>query len=122
LQQSLIEAGWLGRKSGRGFFSYGPGAKPALPDELPPIDGAGVAIDLDRGTSRVGEVLVAPTDGRTAALRALQGGQPVVLYDLLLDPGAAKRVALAASPDVQEADFRRIVAGLQAQGKAVSRI
>jgi 3-hydroxybutyryl-CoA dehydrogenase len=32
-QQRLLEAGWLGRKSGRGFYDYRPGATPPAPNE-----------------------------------------------------------------------------------------
>jgi len=36
-QQRLLEAGWLGRKSGRGFYDYRPGATAALPNEDRPL-------------------------------------------------------------------------------------
>ena len=32
-QQRLVEAGWLGRKSGRGFYDHAPGAEPPAPVE-----------------------------------------------------------------------------------------
>jgi len=32
-QQRLLEAGWLGRKSGRGFYDYRPGAAAPVPNE-----------------------------------------------------------------------------------------
>ena len=32
-QQRLVEAGWLGKKTGRGFFDYRDGAKPPAPNE-----------------------------------------------------------------------------------------
>ena len=32
-QQRLVEAGWLGRKSSRGFYDYRPGATPPAPNE-----------------------------------------------------------------------------------------
>ena len=36
-QQRLLEAGWLGRKSGRGFYDYRPGATSPSPNEDRPL-------------------------------------------------------------------------------------
>lgn len=36
IQQELVNAGFLGRKSGRGFYSYADGATPPAPDLEPP--------------------------------------------------------------------------------------
>ena len=35
LQRALVEAGWLGRKSGRGWYRYGDDAPPPAPDAAP---------------------------------------------------------------------------------------
>ena len=35
LQRALVEAGWLGRKSGRGWYRYGDDAPPPVPDVAP---------------------------------------------------------------------------------------
>ena len=35
LQRSMVEAGWLGRKTGRGWFRYGDDAVPPEPDAAP---------------------------------------------------------------------------------------
>jgi 3-hydroxybutyryl-CoA dehydrogenase len=35
LQRALVEAGWLGRKSGRGWYHYGDDAAPPAPDVAP---------------------------------------------------------------------------------------
>ena len=35
LQRAMVEAGWLGRKTGRGWFRYGDDAEPSEPDTAP---------------------------------------------------------------------------------------
>ena len=35
LQRAMVEAGWLGRKTGRGWFRYGDDAEPSQPDAAP---------------------------------------------------------------------------------------
>ncbi|MBB4267024.1 3-hydroxyacyl-CoA dehydrogenase [Roseospira visakhapatnamensis] len=50
IQRELVEAGWLGRKSGRGFYGYGPDAAAPHPEtaESMPAPGA-VAVEGDLG-------------------------------------------------------------------------
>jgi 3-hydroxybutyryl-CoA dehydrogenase len=61
------------------------------------------------------------TDGRTAAEHALQNGRATIVYDLLMNP-AAKRIAVAAAPNVSESSLRNVVGALQAAGFSVSRL
>lgn len=124
VQSELVDAGWLGRKSGRGFYRYEGSDERPEPDEEPPAGPppAGDEVILDGRPFEVDGVLVAQTDGRTAAERAAAGGQPVILYDLALDYRTASRVAVAISRDVPEALYRRVVGALQASGKKVTRI
>jgi len=35
LQRAMVEACWLGRKTGRGWFRYGDDTEPAQPDAAP---------------------------------------------------------------------------------------
>ena len=115
IQQELVRAGRFGRKSGRGFYDYRDGAKPPAADAVVPstsvpalsaaaqtgllaplverLRSAGVAIATDDSlaaeTLRLGDVIVAPTDGRTLAERSAGvgagAGAPMLLLDLARD-------------------------------------
>lgn len=124
IQKELVEAGWLGRKSGRGFFDYTEGTARAVatcetvpnaaaaPD-LPPLDGR--RFDLEG-------VRVMRTDGRRAIERARAEGCAVLLYDLVGDPGTAVHVAFSVSPDINPSAVTAFVAGLAAQGRRATRL
>ncbi len=150
IQQELVAAGFLGRKSGRGFFRYdGGGERPeprTAPAAPPPQrvvvhgDGGplealrpllektpGLAVsrsDGDGGDVRLavdGRVTVALTDGRTATQRTATGdGAPSVLVDLALDYAEAGRVAVAPADQAAPDDLAAAVGLFQALGKAVS--
>jgi 3-hydroxybutyryl-CoA dehydrogenase len=113
LQKEMVEAGWLGRKSGRGFYRYGAGAARAEPQTEPAAD---VRPEEAEG------VLLALCDGRSALERERAEGRPVVVHDLMLDREQATRIALAASPGVEKCALARVISGFQAEGKAVTVI
>ncbi|WP_271911776.1 3-hydroxyacyl-CoA dehydrogenase PaaH [Vreelandella sp. 21] len=128
VQQALVEAGRLGRKSGKGFFDYAESAAKPQPTfagpantELPALvvqgDPGVIAPLLERaqeaglvvvrreslqpdGTPRLylGDLVLALSDGRCAAERAVNEGlDALVLFDLCLDYRSASAIALAAS-------------------------
>jgi 3-hydroxybutyryl-CoA dehydrogenase len=148
IQEELVSAGFLGRKSGRGFYRYDEGAerpeassarlgpKPGrvavcgdlgvLGQLLPALERSGIAIryrDVP-ATGRIevdGRVSVALSDGRTATERmATESGLPLVLVDLALDYGGASRVALAVADQASPDDLARAAGLFQALGKHVS--
>ena len=146
-QQELVAAGWLGRKSGRGFYDHAPGAAPATAATLPagpapsavaiegdlgpaePLAGllaqAGIAVTRHPGPGliRLDGASLALTDGRTATARVAAGDpSDLVLFDLALDYGSARRIALATADQAAES-ARAAAAGLfQALGKSVSAL
>jgi 3-hydroxybutyryl-CoA dehydrogenase len=148
IQQELVAAGFLGRKSGRGFYQYchnaerpepktaPPGPRPervtvhgelgALKQLLPLLEQSGIALQ-HRDTAAIGRievderVAIALTDGRTATERmAVDGGLPLVLVDLALDFSRAPRVALAAADQTSPEDLARAAGLFQALSKKVS--
>ena len=147
LQQELVSAGFLGRKTGRGFYRYGDDvAKPAPQNEAPGqqpstlryaggpgavdaiaerLRGAGfdpVAIEAAPGLYCEGAAIYL-TDGRSATERAeADGHRDTILFDLLLDPAGATRIALARADQCSDAAWQAAVGLFQAAGFAVTRL
>jgi 3-hydroxybutyryl-CoA dehydrogenase len=151
LQQELVNAGFLGRKSGRGFFLYGEAAaKPEPHIEAPQprpaevslapgvgqhftdalaqrLKGAGVKVlpDAAREAARLycNGAAIHLTDGRSATERAAASGHDdTLLFDLLLDPAGATRIALARADQCSDAAWNAAVGLFQAAGFAVTRL
>jgi 3-hydroxybutyryl-CoA dehydrogenase len=146
LQQELVEAGRLGRKSGRGFYAHAPGterpeprtAAPAPPPKLIVVEGdlgpaaplidrfrnAGIEVNRrwGEGLIRIGKARIALTDGRGATEWSHLLQAPVILFDLALDFGACAHLAVTRADQASEGDLAVAVGLLQAAGITISVI
>ncbi len=144
LQHTMVEAGWLGRKTGRGWYRYGEGAAPPAPGAVPPrpappfvaehgssalrplLDRSGV--EVRAGTDAGGRVelpggaLLVRCDGRPATALAAEAGRPVVVVDRTLDDATATGIAIAASDGCPASAAGEAAGLLQAAGLAVHMV
>ena len=133
VQQELVNAGFLGRKTGRGFYRYGDDVVPPQAQAEPAQQGGAqatlggadpvtAALKARVGSSE-GAATIFLTDGRSATQRALDEGRPdTILFDLLLDPVKATRIALARADQCSEAAWNAAVGLFQQAGFTVTRL
>lgn len=132
IQQELARAGRYGRKSGLGFHDYREGAPPAPVETVQPaagipaltcsalgpklgllgelvgrLLGAGVKVTPDQNLPKealeLDNVVIALTDGRTAAERANADALDYILLDLACDFTSCKLLGAACSPQARHA-------------------
>ncbi|CAG4883915.1 3-hydroxyadipyl-CoA dehydrogenase [Georgfuchsia toluolica] len=147
IQQELVLAGRLGRKTGQGFFAYGDNTVKPAPDmlaampapakvviagDLGPaaalaqrLETAGVVIEYQQGNGclQVGGATLALSDGRPATIRTAAENIPdLVLFDLAFDYATTTRLAVTRADQCSDAAFAAAVGTLQATGIAVSQL
>ena len=137
LQRAMVEAGWLGRKTGRGWFRYGDDAEPSQPDAAPARSAPSWVTEHGESPLRVllgrsgaeiraggrrdgtvelpGGALLVRCDGRPAT--AL--GRSAVVVDRTLDDASATAIAIAASDGAPADAVAEATGLLQAAGLAV---
>ena len=146
IQRELVDAGRLGRKTGRGFYDHGEGAAGPSPQTAPPapppksilVEGdlgiaeallprfkaAGIAIDRRSGEGliRIGQLRLVRTDGRGATVWSYMLDRPVATFDLALDYASCQRLAVAPADQTSAEELQPAVGLLQAAGIDVSVI
>jgi 3-hydroxybutyryl-CoA dehydrogenase len=141
LQRAMVEAGWLGRKTGRGWYRYGDDAAPPAPAAAPGRDappwvtahgGPALRVLLTRSGAEIrvgpgpegtaglpGGALLARCAGRPATALAAEWGKPVIVVDRALDDATAGGLAIAPSDGCPEAAVAEATGLLQAAGLTV---
>ena len=149
IQQERVDAGFYGKKTGRGFYDYRDGAVRPLPhsEAAQPQPNAivlyghsaasqalaqrlsahGVAfVNAQASDARLADVDGATlfvTDGRSATQRAHDSGiANTVLIDLALDYRQASRLGVTVAEGCRDSAAQAAIGLLQAAGLAVSRL
>jgi 3-hydroxybutyryl-CoA dehydrogenase len=149
LQQELVNAGFLGKKTGRGFYRYGDNIPAPVvhtePEQACPntitvntdtdmgatiaqrLSGVGIVTQqAPKGAQFImqcGDTTVFLTDGRTATRIAAEMHDPnIVLVDLVGDLHSAKRVALCPAKQCQATAYAQVVGVFQKGGWQVSTL
>jgi 3-hydroxybutyryl-CoA dehydrogenase len=145
LQKELVDAGWLGKKSGNGFYPYGLDApQPAIALAASEPKPANVVVAGDLGVTapllelaraaglavshnaaagpalwRIDGIALALTDGRSATQRLADGDPAAAVFDLASDYRKAGAIAIAVADLAPAGTLAAVTGFFQALGKQV---
>jgi 3-hydroxybutyryl-CoA dehydrogenase len=147
LQREMVAGGLHGRKSGRGYYDYAPGAAKLEPRPLAPqprparvivrgalgpaepliarLTASGFELAYIEGPAALlcDNHVVALSDGRPAAVRfAGDLGRPAVLFDYARDFATVGQLALARAPQAAPDAFNKAAGLFQALGITVFEV
>ena len=149
IQKELLNAGYLGRKSGRGFYSYGPDIPAPVVQQhadctysgtpfflrnsslaeaiAARLSAAGDEVEWHEANSNDSPLITLHgaslylTDGRSATVRAsVSGHADTVLMDLAFDSPTCTRLAVAVADQCSSAAQTALIGVLQAAGYRVT--
>jgi len=147
IQQDLVDSGFLGRKSGQGFYDYSVSRKIPSPENMPYCDPPDsiiiegseklpeslvemlkkgtVSIKSTSGSGKIrfpsGGILVL-SNGKSSEERSLENGDSVVSIDLCLNYQHSPRIVLVADPNCPGVVLKKAAGLFQSFGKQVSVI
>jgi len=124
IQQELVDAGFVGRKSGRGFYDYGDVAQKPAPLTSNVNERAELwsPLKLNGNSELRDKIIITGSDGRTAFMRSAAGEGAIILYDLFEPNESSSRLAFARSPEVTDEQIESFVATLASQGVAATEL
>jgi 3-hydroxybutyryl-CoA dehydrogenase len=148
LQKELVDGGFLGIKSGHGFYNYSENSCKPQPDCCAPqpfdspvfltgqtawvqafadlIEQAGITLnrsETDDDILQTEYFTLCQSDGRMATLRAEQENmRNLILFDLAMDYAKTPRIVLAAADQTEQSAIDKAVGLLQRLGKQVTVI
>jgi 3-hydroxybutyryl-CoA dehydrogenase len=151
IQKELLNAGFLGRKTGRGFYSYSPNVPAPVPQQhadctysgapsflrnsviaeaiAARLSAAGHEVEWHEANSNDSPLITLHgaslylTDGRSATVRASESGHAdTMLVDLAFDSPTCTRLAVAVADQCSSTAQSAVIGVLQAAGVRVTML